>query len=1504
MTTIRFRRVKLWADVVLGLHLALLPLRSEADAPLITTQPLSQSVAVGGTVTLAPSVSSTAPLGYQWWKDGSLLLGATSSSLIFTNAQVTNSGAYDLVATNTSGTAVSLPALVQVGEPDLFAWGDGKSGALGNGSYTNVYAPLNTFSNVVILAAGAGFTLFVDGHRNLWATGTNASGQLGIGSAATATNLPVLVATNVVAVAAGFQHSLFVKADSSLWAMGDNSLGQLGVTTNVPATNQPVYVATNVVAVSAGWQHSLFLKTDGSVWAMGQNYYLQLGNGTEVGFTNQPQLIAGDAAAISAGGFHSLLITAGGMLFGAGNNEDGELGLGTGILLTNYPAPIAANVISAAGGGQHSLFVKSDGTMWCMGTNSYGQLGLNDLLTGSAVLPLQVTTNVVRVSAGLNHSLFLKADGSVWGMGNDASGQLGDDGNDYNDKLLGVPDTYAVNISPMPVVALGLLCGSLRSGPAANHSLCTGFELPIPPAVAIYGGGNLPAGYPFELTTGVAGTGPLTCQWWRDGVLLVGQTGFILTVSSAQVADSGAYYAVVTSPLGIAVSTPVLVTVGSPVLAGWGNNLYGQLASGTSGYSTNGAVLTTNRAVLGAAGQGSTLFIGNAGGALWSAGLNTDGQLGNGTLVNTNNPQIIASNNVVAVAAGQFFSLYIDNQDTLWGVGDNSYGELGPATGTTGTNPPVPVATNAVIVAAGFQHSLFVRNDGTLWGLGFNEDGELGNGSVLSTNQPVWSASNVVAAAAGAYHSLFIKVNGSLWGMGANSAGQLGIGPGVAATNLPALVATNVIAVAAGFQHTLFIKGDNTLWAMGDNTYGQLGLGSQITGTNLPACVASNVIAVTAGYQHSMFETGDGTLWVMGNNANGQLGDGTFTTSYVPESILPGFTLAALASGPAATHTVVVGVAQPPTVTQPTNQMAGVGGMLSFSTSATGFGQFNYQWFKNGALLAGATNQTLIITNALLSHSGFYYVAVTNSVGVGISLPVKAVVGTAALLACGDNGQAELGLGTNNPNILKTFTGTTNAALVASAGNYFTVFIDAQGVLWGVGGNTSGQLGLGTNFPYSSPATVIASNVIAAAAGMNTILYLKSDATLWGVGNNGYYEFGLTAPLMTNRPALLSTFPGKPVAVAVGGSHSLVLRNDGTLWGAGNNGSGQLGLGAASYLTSWTEITNGVVAIAAGWFHSLFLKADGTLWTMGDNAHGEMGDGTIVNRTSPIYVTNHVTALAGGFDDTLFARSDGTLWGLGNNESGQLGNGTYTDTNRPVMVDGSVATVTAGQSQVLYLKTDGTLWGTGYNGNGQLGLGPNLNITNRPAPILAGVPVAGVFSGATAIHTLLVAPPAPPVITLQPTNQTLPPGASATFAVAAYGFAPLAYQWQFKATNINNATTASLALPALTATTAGAYQAVVSNPGGSATSSTAVLTVGVVPGISSITLLTSHSVKILCASNSLTIPGRLLATTNLLVPLNNWLTLTNLPAGPVGPVQYLDPGTTNYPSRFYRSVWP
>ncbi|MSU20737.1 MAG: hypothetical protein EXS30_05010 [Pedosphaera sp.] len=83
----------------------------------------------------------------------------------------------------------------------------------------------------------------------------------------------------------------------------------------------------------------------------------------------------------------------------------------------------------------------------------------------------------------------------------------------------------------------------------------------------------------------------------------------------------------------------------------------------------------------------------------------------------------------------------------------------------------------------------------------------------------------------------------------------------------------------------------------------------------------------------------------------------------------------------------------------------------------------------------------------------------------------------------------------------------------------------------------------------------------------------------------------------------------------------------------------------------------------------------------------------------------------------------------------------------------------------------------------------------------------------------------PPTIDTQPQSQTVAPGASVTFNIIAAGTAPLSYQWKFNTSDLSGATSATLALSKVQATDAGNYTVVVSNAGGSVTSSPATLTV-------------------------------------------------------------------------------
>ena len=89
----------------------------------------------------------------------------------------------------------------------------------------------------------------------------------------------------------------------------------------------------------------------------------------------------------------------------------------------------------------------------------------------------------------------------------------------------------------------------------------------------------------------------------------------------------------------------------------------------------------------------------------------------------------------------------------------------------------------------------------------------------------------------------------------------------------------------------------------------------------------------------------------------------------------------------------------------------------------------------------------------------------------------------------------------------------------------------------------------------------------------------------------------------------------------------------------------------------------------------------------------------------------------------------------------------------------------------------------------------------------------------------------PPVITLQPSNQTAVVGATVNFSVAASGTALLGYQWSFNGTNLEGAVAETFSLTNVQPDQAGTYSVVVSNVIGSVTSAPTTLTVLTAPAI-------------------------------------------------------------------------
>lgn len=82
--------------------------------PSITTPPQSQTVAGGGSVTFSVVAAGTAPLSFQWRKDGTNLNGFTGSSYTIASVQASHAGDYTAVVSNVAGSVTSTPPAVLV----------------------------------------------------------------------------------------------------------------------------------------------------------------------------------------------------------------------------------------------------------------------------------------------------------------------------------------------------------------------------------------------------------------------------------------------------------------------------------------------------------------------------------------------------------------------------------------------------------------------------------------------------------------------------------------------------------------------------------------------------------------------------------------------------------------------------------------------------------------------------------------------------------------------------------------------------------------------------------------------------------------------------------------------------------------------------------------------------------------------------------------------------------------------------------------------------------------------------------------------------------------------------------------------------------------------------------------------------------------------------------------------------------------------------------------------
>ena len=248
----------------------------------------------------------------------------------------------------------------------------------------------------------------------------------------------------------------------------------------------------------------------------------------------------------------------------------------------------------------------------------------------------------------------------------------------------------------------------------------------------------------------------------------------------------------------------------------------------------------------------------------------------------------------------------------------------------------------------------------------------------------------------------------------------------------------------------------------------------------------------------------------------------------------------------------------------------------------------------------------------------------------------------------------------------------------------------------------------------------------------------KTDGTLWGMGQNDSGQLGDGTTVDKNVITSVGNANDWNV-ISCGGGSTMSIKTDGSLWGWGTNYFGSIGAGPSFNETSPIQIGTDTdwQLLSCGGLHAIALKTNGTLWGWGYNNKGQVGNGTNTDALTPVQIGNDTDwqMVAAGRNQSFAIKTDGTLWGWGENELGELGDGTFINRNTPVQIGTNTdwESVSTLGNHTLAIKTNGTLWSWGDNADGQIGDGTQT-LKNYPVQIGTGTDWQTVSAGG--LHSL------------------------------------------------------------------------------------------------------------------------------------------------------------------------
>jgi len=534
-------------------------LRVLPSGVVIVSNPAPLSVPAGTQAVFNAGVIGSAPLTFQWFKDGDLLAGAGSPQLVISNAQAADAGVYQIQVSNYLGSATSagatltvlpakpsfvlqpLPAASVAGSNVVF-----ESLAVGSDDDLNplryawyfqnnrIAGQTNAdllLSSITAMNQGAYYVVA----SNAYGTATSAVAQLTV-------YLPPSFQT-------GLSNQVVTEGRTIVLSAGATGTPPLAFSWNFNTTQLSNTAASlslrNITPQQAGFYSVTVTNPYGSISSTGRvSVFLPPSQvvawGDNSGGQTEVPTNLDNAVAIAGGDYHSVAIRDDGTLVAWGFDDEGQID----VLTNSLP------FVSVAAGAEHNLAIAEDGSVVAWGANDSGQTDVPSTVS-----------SVLSVAAGEAHSVALLATGTVVAWGDDTYGQTSIPGilipTYYVDFGWGGYWVFNPNWIPVESIAAGrnhnlaLLTNGTVVGWGDN-----GFGQASPPAnlsnvVAITAG---------DLHSAALCSNGTVVVWGDD---TFGQTNVPPGLSNVVALAAGDFH--------------TLALLSNGTVVAWGNNTYGQL---------------------------------------------------------------------------------------------------------------------------------------------------------------------------------------------------------------------------------------------------------------------------------------------------------------------------------------------------------------------------------------------------------------------------------------------------------------------------------------------------------------------------------------------------------------------------------------------------------------------------------------------------------------------------------------------------------------------------------------------------------------------------------------------------------------------------------------------------------------------------------------------------------------------------------------------------------------